>query len=112
MDWPEGQNVLKVFQNLRVSLHTGLPIVIDPPFKLSIYGCYLAGVWARIVVVGGALGYTVNCFGMLVFAAGGEHAKVGEDIILSVAADPGTAILIFVREDVKRGGGGLCTVSH
>jgi hypothetical protein len=30
----------------------------------------------------------VDSEGVLVFAAGGEHAEVGEDVVLGVAADP------------------------
>jgi len=43
---------------------------------------------ARVVVVAGGFSEGVDSEGVLVFAAGGEHAEVGEDVVLGVAADP------------------------
>ena len=43
---------------------------------------------ARVVVVAGGFGEGVDSEGVLVFASGGEHAEVGEDVVLGVAADP------------------------
>jgi len=42
-----------------------------------------------MVVVGGSFGYAVDGLRVVIFAAGGEHAEVGEDVVLGVAADPG-----------------------
>ena len=41
-----------------------------------------------MVVVAGGFGESVDSEGVLVFAPGGEHAEVGEDVVLGVAADP------------------------
>ena len=42
------------------------------------------------VVVGCSLGATLDDLGMVVFAAGDKHVKVGEDMVLGVATDPGS----------------------
>jgi hypothetical protein len=41
-----------------------------------------------MVVVAGGFGEGVDSEGVLVFAPGGEHAEVGEDVVLGVGADP------------------------
>jgi hypothetical protein len=46
-----------------------------------------------VVKVAGGFGESVDSEGVLVFAPGGEHAEVGEDVVLGVAADPGSGIM-------------------
>lgn len=45
---------------------------------------------AGVVVVGCALVDTLDVLDMEVLSAGGEHGEVGEDVVLGVAADPGS----------------------
>jgi hypothetical protein len=44
-----------------------------------------------VEIVGCALRHAVYVGSVLVFAAGCEHGEVGEDVVLGVAADPGSA---------------------
>lgn len=43
-----------------------------------------------MVVVCGALGDAVDSLRVLVFSAGGEDGEVREDVVLGMAADPGS----------------------
>jgi hypothetical protein len=81
----------EVFEDFGVALHAGAPVFVDAAFELGVGVGDFRGVRTRVVVVGGALGYAVDLRGVLFFAAGGEHAEVGEDVVLGVAADPGSA---------------------
>ena len=55
---------------------------------------------ARVVVVGCSFGDASDFLRVRVFSSGGEHGEVLEDVVLGVAADPGSALLInFFRWD-------------
>jgi hypothetical protein len=58
-----------------------------------------------VEVVGCAFGHTVDGLGVVVFAPCGEHGEVGEDVVLGVAADPGSvSCLVSIQLPRSKGG--------
>ena len=69
-------------------MYRRFPIVVYSSFQFAIRTLDLGGVWWGVVVVVCALGDGVDDGGVLFFPSGREHGKVGQDVVLSVAADP------------------------
>jgi hypothetical protein len=66
------------------------PIFVNAALQLAVGAGKLGRVRVRVVDAGVVGGYSVYMLVVGFFAAGGEDFVVREDIVLGVAADPGT----------------------
>lgn len=55
-----------------------------------------------VVVVGCSFSYAMDLGGVFLFAAGSKDAEIREDIVLSMAANPGSTRWVNLWVDVKR----------
>lgn len=79
------------------------PVFVNAALQFGIGACDFGRVRVRVVHAGAVGGYGVDVLVVGFFAAGGEDFVVREDVVLGMAADPGTARLeleVMLREGI------------
>jgi hypothetical protein len=77
-----------IFQYFRVSLNGSLPIIVNASFQFHVCALDFRRVGLGAVVMPGLIGYALYLGRVQLFAPCCEHAEVGEDVVLRVAAHP------------------------
>ena len=77
-----------IFQDFRVSLNGSLPIIINASFQFQVCALDIRRVWLGAVVIPGLVGDALYLHRVHLSAPRREHAEVGEDVVLRVAAHP------------------------
>lgn len=84
----EFDKAVEVFQNLRVSLDRGLPVLVNPTLQGSLCCGDLVRVWRSMIVMIRMGSQSVQVSRMSLLAPVREQTEVLEDVVLCVCSNP------------------------